>query len=298
MKSVQSGAALLMAMLVAAVSAVLVSGAFLRQSVLVQHVENEIAIDQAQRLLEGAIDWVRVILLEDARTSATDHLGEPWAVRLEDTRLDNDRGDPAWISGSIEDAQSRFNLRNVSGPGGPVPGEVDVLRRLLELTGSDAELAEPLAFRIHAAVAGRPGATWQERILPATLDDVAFHDSAEREAVARLRPFVTFIPVSTTINVNTASAEVLAARFRALSLVDARRLVESRDRAVFRDLQDMAGRLRDQSLAGEAEQASVATQYFLVRGYAEYRRVRVQALALLYRHDGRIEVLWSRREST
>jgi general secretion pathway protein K len=297
MRSAQRGAAVLMAMLVVAVSAVLVSSAFLRQSVLMQQVENEIAIDQAQRLLDGAIDWVRVILLEDARTSATDHLGEPWAVTLEETRLDNDSGEPAWVSGAIEDAQSRFNLRNLSGPGGPALQEVDVLRRLLELVGSEPALAESIALQIHAAVAGRPGAAWQDRIMPATLDDIAWRDSAEREAIELLRPFITLIPVPTPVNANTAPAEVLAARFESLSLVDARRLVESRERTVFRDLQDMGGRLRGQQFAAEAEQVAVATQYFLVRGFAEYRRVRVQALALLWRHDGQVEVLWSREEA-
>lgn len=286
-----------MAMLVVAVSAVLVSGAFLRQSVLIQQVENEIAIDQAQSLLDGAIDWVRVILLEDARTSATDHLGEPWAVTLEETRLDDDSGDPAWISGAIEDAQSRYNLRNLSGSGGPVPQEVSVLRRLLELVGADPTLAVSITLQVHEAIAGRPGAPWQDRIMPATLDDIAFRDSAERAAIELLRPFVTLIPVPTPVNANTAPAEVLAARFESLSLIDARRLVESRERTVFRDLQDMGGRLRGQQFAGETQQVAVATQYFLVRGFAEYRRVRVRALALLWRHEGQVEVLWSREEA-
>jgi general secretion pathway protein K len=283
-----------MAMLVVAVSAALVSGTFLRQSAMARQVENEVAINQALRLLEGAVDWVRVILREDARTSATDHLGEAWAVSLEQTRLDNESGDPAWVSGAIEDAQSRYNLRNLSQPAGPVDSEIAVLRKLLVMVGADARLAERVAEHVHAAFgASRTGA----RILPATLDDIAIDDAEVNEALARLRPFVTLIPVPTTLNANTAPAEVLAARFENLSLADARRLVESRDRAVFRDLQDMTRRLPDVNLGRGTEQVSVATQFFFVRGFAEYRRVRVQAVALLWRQGARVDVLWTRQEA-
>lgn len=287
-----------MAMLVVAVTSMLVSGVFLRQSAMARQVENEIAIGQAQRLLEGAVDWVRIILREDARTSVTDHLAEPWALSLEQTRVDNESGDPAWISGAIEDAQSRFNLHNLAGPAGPPPSEVAVLRRLLAMVDANPALAEPIAGRVGDAFAPRRDAAQRPSIMPATLDDIGIDDLDERAAVERLRPFVTLLPTPSAINANTAPAEVLAARFSNLSLVDARRLVESRKHASFRDLNDMANRLPGQQLTGGAGQVAVATQFFLLRGYAEYRRVRVQALALLKRAGGRVEVVWTRGEVT
>ena len=121
------GAAVVMAMLVVALAVALVSGAFQRQSIMARQIENDAAFAQAQRLMDGAVDWVRVILREDARTSNVDHGGEAWAVSLEQTRLDNDNAEPAWVAGGIEDAQGRFNLRNLSGAGGLVPIEVAVL---------------------------------------------------------------------------------------------------------------------------------------------------------------------------
>lgn len=294
MKTTQRGAAVVMAMLVVAVSAMLVSGAFLRQSAMARQVENEVAIGQGQRLLEGAVDWVRVILREDARTSAVDHLGEPWAVSLEQTRLDNEGGDAAWISGAIEDAQSRFNLCNLSGPTGPVASEVAVLWRLLELVGANTMLAERIARRIDTAVVARSGTGEEVRVLPATLDDIAIDDPAERDALARLRPFVTLLPVPSPINANTASAEVIAARFDNLSLVDARRLVESRARAYFRDMNDLSTRLPGVRLSGGTGQVTVATQFFMMRGFVEFRRVRLQALVLLKREGGQVGMVWIR----
>jgi general secretion pathway protein K len=286
-----------MAMLVVAVTSMLVSGVFLRQSTMARQVENEIAIGQAQCLLEGAVDWVRIILREDARTSVTDHLAEPWAVSLEQTRLDDESGDPTWISGAIEDAQSRYNLHNLVGPDGPQPNEVAVLRRLLEMMGANAALAEPIARRIFDAVSPRPDATGRPSIMPATLDDIVIDNADQRSALERLRPFVTLLPAPSAINANTAPAEVLAARFSNLSLVDARRLVEGRGSVSFRDLNDMANRLPGQQLTGGTGQVDVATQFFLLRGYVEHRRVRVQALALLKRVDDRVEVIWTREEA-
>jgi general secretion pathway protein K len=282
-----------MAMLVVAISVVLVSGTFLRQSAMARQVENEASMVQARCLLDGAVDWVRVILREDARTSATDHLGEAWAVSLEQTRVENENGDPAWVAGGIEDAQGKFNLRNLSGQAGPDPAEIAVLRRLLEMIGEEPDMADRLAMRIHASVTRKAASESRESVLPATLEEVSIEDPREQKALAALQPFVTFIPMQSSINANTAAAEVLAARFQNLSLVDARRLVESRNRTAFRDLSDMAGRLPDVYL-GDTVHVTVASQFFFVRGFADYRRVRVQALALLWRHEGKVDILWTR----
>ncbi|MEQ1880464.1 MAG: type II secretion system protein GspK, partial [Burkholderiales bacterium] len=92
-------------------------------------------------------------------------------------------------------------------------------------------------------------------------------------------------------------AEVLAARYSNLSLADARRLVESRGRAHFLDLQDMAGRLPGQTLTGGVGQVVVATQYFQLRGAVEYRRTHLHSLVLLKREANRVEVVWKREAS-
>ena len=215
------GAAVVMAMLVVALAVAFVSGAFQRQSIMARQIENDAAFAQAQRLMDGAVDWVRVILREDARTSNVNHGGEAWAVSLEQTRLDNDSGEPAWVAGGIEDVQARFNLRNLSGTDGLVPIEVAVLGRLLALVGSQPALAPILATRIDRALAQRGAPPEKPKVSPATLDEIDFENPREREALELLRPLFTLLPVPTPVNANTASAEVLAARYSNLSLADA-----------------------------------------------------------------------------
>jgi general secretion pathway protein K len=268
------------------------SNTFERQSAVTRQMENEVAYTQARMLLIGAIDWARVILREDARTSAVDHLGEPWAVSLEQTRLDNEGGDAAYIAGAMRDAQASYNLRNVAGPNGLIPSEVAVLSRLLDLVGSNPMLAEPLAARIYAAV--NPAALPPEvpAVLPATVEDIVLQDPPLEDAMARLRPYVTLLSEPSTVNANTAPAEVLAARFENLSLSDARRLVASRDHIYFRNMSDVLTRLPGLQPQGDARQLSVDTQYFLVDGYVQFRRAQVEAHVLLKREGGRVEVVW------
>ena len=102
MKRVHRGAALLVAMLIAALAAVVVAGLLWQQQVwLRQHM---LAADQAQArtLALAGVNWARAILQEDARTSSIDHLAENWAIHLPTTPLENGE-----ISGYItEDRKS------------------------------------------------------------------------------------------------------------------------------------------------------------------------------------------------
>jgi general secretion pathway protein K len=289
-----NGAAVVMAMLVVAIVAMMVTGVFHRQSIMLRNLENATASSQVRWLMAGAVDWIGVILREDARASATDHLGEPWAVPLAQTRLNDDENDPAWLSGVIHDGQSRINLRNLVGSEEPMEAEVAVLMRLLTLVGENERLAEPIAqtVQLRFVDADDPGLT--VRLLPASFDDLEFTDTRLRNAAEKIRPYVILLPVPTPINANTAPAEVLAARFDSLSLVDAQRLVASRDRAAFKDLTDVVSRLGDVSMTTPAGTVVVASRFFVLEGSIEYRRARLHQRALLKREAGRVDVVWQR----
>jgi general secretion pathway protein K len=290
----ERGAAVVMAMLVVAVVATLVAGAFWRQNAIIRQAENELSFAQAKWLIRGAIDWAGVILREDARTSSVDHHGEPWAVPLADTHLNQEDGrDPVYLSGEIRDEQAKYNLRNLAGPEGVVPGELAVLHRLLALVGTSEVLAEPVAERVLAAVSGTGGRK-QVALGLTSIDDLLGVEGVGAAAIERLRPFVTVLPQPTPVNANTAAAEVLAARFENLSLADARRLTAGRDRAYFKDRTDVLGRIGELNLQASDSEIAVATRFFSVVGTASYRRARLQAHALLRREASRVEALWLR----
>ena len=145
----QRGVALLLAMIVVALITAAAAAMAWQQ-------ERAVAIEGAERaraqsawILNGALDWARLILREDERAArrgggAVDSLDEPWAQPLAEARLssflaadrDNnaDGGPEAFISGAIEDAQSRFNLRGVVDATGQVDAaQLAALVRLVEL---------------------------------------------------------------------------------------------------------------------------------------------------------------------
>lgn len=277
----ERGAAIIMAMLVVAATATLVTGVYWRQSILLRQAENELAYAQAKWLIRGATDWAGLILREDARTSAVDHLGEPWAVPLADTHLNQGDGrDPVYLAGEMRDEQAKFNLRNLAGTNGLDKVELEILRRLLEVVGISGGAAERIAGRVLAAPL-------------ISVDDLVGLDGMGAAVVEKLRPFLTVLPQATPVNANTASAEVLAALFD-IPLTDARRLVVSRSRAYFNNNADVLARIPGLQLKPGGAGVTVATQFFVVEGTVSFRRARLHTRALLRRDANRVETIWVR----
>jgi hypothetical protein len=165
----QHGAAVLMALFIAALATLIVSGLFWNQFVLMRTIENQQLVVQSRLLLRGALDWSRAILREDQRRGNVDHLDEPWAKGLAETRLDQ-LGETsalaarATLAGSIEDAQSRFNLRNlvvqVDGRWTVKDSELATLRRLCRVLDLPEGIADLVADHLQRAftVPGAPAA--------------------------------------------------------------------------------------------------------------------------------------------
>jgi general secretion pathway protein K len=290
----ERGTAVIMAMLIVAAAATLVSGAMWQQSALIREAENELEYAQARWLIRGAIDWAGVILREDARTSSVDHPGEPWAVPLADTRLNENDGRPAaYLAGVIEDEQGKFNLRNLVATQDVDPQAVMALARLLGSLGLNESLAERIAQRVQSAV--RAKAAREAALGLVVVEDLLAVQGMDAKAQERIRPYLTMLPEPTPVNANTASAEVLAAQFADFTVLDARRVVAGRERAFFKDLGDARSRLTDAGAVGAANAPlAVATRYFGVEGNVTYGNARLRARALVQRVGNRLDVLWLR----
>jgi general secretion pathway protein K len=120
----QCGAALLAAMLTVTLVATFAAAALWQQWRSVEIETAERARVQAAWILTGALDWSRLILREDGRAGGPDHLGEPWAVPLNEARLSSflavdknasDTEREAFLSGQVIDLQSRLNVMNLVG---------------------------------------------------------------------------------------------------------------------------------------------------------------------------------------
>ena len=112
--------------------------------------------------------------------------------------------------------------------------------------------------------------------------------------LAKIKDFVIFLPRATPINVNTAPAEVLAARIDGLTPADAIALVASRNTASFRDIADFSARLPENSLSVSNLEASVTTNYFLVNGKVRLNRAGLEMQALIERNGTNTKLVWIR----
>jgi general secretion pathway protein K len=271
-KAGQRGVAVVLAMGVAALAAIAAAAMLASQSTWARHAELGAEHAQAQALVQAGVDWARALLYDDRRMSGVDHLGEPWAMRLPPVPVDNGE-----LAGHIDDQQGLFNLNNVFSGAKQSPPQVLQLRRLLQTLGLPDALADSYL------AAGRPLTDAAELALIPGFDEAAR---------ARLRPFVTALPRFTALNVNTASAEVLAAVIEGLDLDAARELVARRGRAYFSNRSEFAAQLPAGALAGGNDVAT-SSEFFLAGMRVTIGAAQASGSALLERgNSGWPSVVW------
>lgn len=305
----QRGAALLTAMVIVALVATLASAMIWQQWRAVQVEAAERGRIQAQWILAGAVDWARLILREDARSNSNkkiDHLGEPWATPLAEAKLssflaadrDNtDGGIEAFLSGGISDAQARYNLRNlIQIDPLKAAAEAKVLARLLESVGGDPDLATTLAANLLRALPPPPtvpGGGQQADIPTPAVDPRAPLEPMRLEqmrwlgidaaTLAKLDPYVTWLPVPTPVNLNTAPREVIAAVLDGLDLGSADRLVSARQTNPFENLAAVTSLLP--GVVPDVKRADVKSSFFEVSGRLRLGERLVEQRAWVQRNN-------------
>ena len=304
----QRGAALLAAMLTVALVATFAAGALWQQwkSIEVEGAERQRT--QARWLLTGALDWARVILREDARAgdanAPTDHLAEPWAVPLQEARLssflaalpdgtgntvdDAPLAQQVLLSGQVNDLQGRLNVTNLL-QGEQLDAKTALaFERLFDALGVPPAQLSLLTQGLLAAQKQNSTAP----LMPQRVGQLSWLGLSP-QALQTLSPYITVLPSRTPVNLNTASVPVLYACVPGLSLSDAQRLVQQRERQHWVSMEAFQKALgRTLSFDGTH---SVNTRYFEVLGRLRMPHTTLQERSLVQRDGQDLKVLW--RES-
>ena len=324
-RKAERGAALISAMLVVTLVATLASVALWQQW---RHVEVESAERhrvQSSWLLNGALDWSRLILREDAMAGVAgssggnaDHLAEPWALPLKEAKLSTflaqdqqlREGDPeVFLSGQITDAQSRINLTNwFEASDGKVsaklnePMQLALVRlfNVLDLPRAELErLATTWRAAAQSARLSNPsmgqasqGMASGSALLPQQITQLQWLGLSP-ETVQRLSPYVTILPEVTPVNLNTASAEVIYATVPGLELSAAQQFVQQRTRSHFSNLPDASKALGGKTL--EARWHTVGTRFFEVWGRLRMEDRTQEETALILRDAGNVTFVWRQK---
>ncbi|MEO6921689.1 MAG: type II secretion system minor pseudopilin GspK [Collimonas sp.] len=317
-RSTQRGVAVVTALLLTTLAITIVASLFWQQQVQMRSVENQRLQLQKNWIMRGSLDWAGMILRASGRQFQYDDLGQPWAVPLAETRLDQYAEDgaaagdaaDAVLSGNIIDAQSRYNLNNLSTNGVPVPDEVAAFKRLLTYLRLSTTLATAAAQAIAqaqpvTAPTGQqsPAASSNGTMPLLLVDDLLAVPGFTPDIVRQLQDYVVLLPwtgAATPVNVNTAPAEVLASRFVNLSLAQANSLVAARRTAPFTDVANLNAQMSNLFGISVPPTANIAvsSNFFLVYGKIHMGRAALNTVSLLQRgtNGSSTNIVWIREQ--
>ena len=262
----QRGAALLTAMIIVTLIATLAASMVWQQWRAVQVEAAERARTQSSWILSGALDWARLILREDQRSGKVTALTEPWAVPLAEARLstflaadkDNNTEDgiEAFLSGSISDAQGRYNLMNlITQDKIEAANQLAVLELLCQTLGVDSSVPGRIAKGL---IDARNATTANAPLLPQMVSQLTWL-GIDPASVAALEPYVVLLTVPTKVNVNTAPREVLVAVTKGN---DVATLLQVRQRTPFKTTAELKLKAPSLDITG----LDVRSSFFEVRG--------------------------------
>lgn len=257
--------------------------------------------DEGTQAAYGAESWVALILREDARDSSTDHLAEIWAQPFPVLPIESESVRGA-LTGELLDLQGRFNVNNLIGPNGAVDalalaqferllGILDIDKRFAGLAADWIDADEDTGFPngaedpIYSSMTP-PYRTANSSI--ATVSELMALEGMEREAFARLAPFISALPGRTALNVNTAPAPVLQSLDDNLSPADVESLIAERADGGFVDIES---RFKPIVAADVLPTLTGSSGFFQLKVVVQIATVRVTYYSVLYRDAGAGDVI-------
>lgn len=285
----RKGVAIITAALVVAMAASVASYAIISQDVWDRQFENVAAMSKAESVARAAVDWGRTMVYDDARTQGTRRIGEEGPAIINAIPVDDGE-----LNGQVDDAQAKFNLNNmVTKEGKASERDILIFKRLLVFLKMDTELVNTLTDWMDADSDTRPGGAESEYYLQQKtpyrasngmvfdLGELMYVKGFDRKKIEALRPYVIALPERMPVNVNTASALVIASLYSDMTLDVAKTLVDSRKGARFNDKADYQSRLPTSVVTGNESDYDISSIYYTVTANVKFGKARVNNEALL-----------------
>jgi general secretion pathway protein K len=294
------GVALLTVLLVVALATTAAVAMASRQQLDIRRTENTLYQGQALMYLYGVESWSQQFLADDRRDNEIDHNAEDWATRLPPLPVEGGQ-----VQGFLEDLQGRFNLNtlNQSGDIGKLARErferllrqlevkTDMITTIQDWLDTDIEARFPAGAEDDFYLGLEPAyrSANQNMLSPSEL---LLLKDLDKEIYEKLQPYVTALPENTSININTASAELLLSLADDLSKSEIESLLKKREDNAYNSVEDF---LAEEVFAGKniaLEGLSVNSDYFLMQAQADIGHVQQTLLSIFVRdNEGRIQTI-------
>lgn len=304
----QSGVALLMVLLAMALVTLIAAGMAPKQELRIFSAGHYLAQQQGYSIALGAEAFAKRILVRDLEDDKeegilVDSLDELWAANSAVLPIESTEGGDARIIAyaevQIDGLGGRLNLNDlVRGGEAPDPVTRDRLTALLEVLEITSFRADALIDWIDtndqtvSAYGAEDGQylvadpAYRAANQPFTsVSELRMIEGMTEEAYRALLPHVTALPVSGVgINVNTATAPVIASLHNELTLAQANAVLEKRSEEPFEAIQDFLALPEFAGLGLKSTGLRVNTQFFEVVSRITYDDRVSNLVSMVYRN--------------
>jgi len=272
-RGAQRGVALITAVLIVALATILAVNVVYRGMLDQRRAGTLFALDQAFEVALGAEAWAADVLQRDEQESQGDNFTENWARPLPPLPIEG-----GTVAGRLEDLQGRFNLNNlVFADGTTNPEAVLQLARILTWLDLEPTWASMMADWIDEDTQpgfpdGAEDNVYTGQSPPYLAANMPITRASELlslpgfgpERYAKLKPYVTALPVGTKLNVCTAPGIVIDAlvenvREFGLSPED---LAKRRENGCFPTLADLRGSFGDEEYNKVKDSIGESSNFF------------------------------------
>ncbi|MCJ7453696.1 MAG: type II secretion system minor pseudopilin GspK [Steroidobacteraceae bacterium] len=272
-RGTQRGVALITAVLIVALATILAVNVIYRGMLDQRRASTLFALDQAFEVALGAEAWAADVLQRDEQESQGDNLTENWARPLPPLPIEG-----GTVAGRLEDLQGRFNLNNlVFGDGTTNPDAVLQLARILTWLDLEPTWASMMADWIDEDTQpgfpdGAEDSVYTGQNPPYLAANMPITRASELlslpgfgpERYAKLKPYVTALPVGTKLNVCTAPGIVIDAlienvREFGLSPED---LAKRRENGCFPTVADLRGSFGEEEFQKVKDSIAESSNFF------------------------------------
>ena len=252
---------------------------------------------QARHYAMGAEQYVALLLEQDFQEDTksqvfVDSLDEQWNIQRPEFNTDQ-----GIIDIQVVDEQGRFNINSLASK--QAAQNLTILKNLLFAQGIEQQVASTITDWIDEDQNTSPGGAEDNFYLikdtpHRTPDSMAVSISELRSmrdlnkaSLKGITPLLTALPESTSININTAPPEVLAAISRQLSLSHITSIVNARDQeplTTIDDINKIPG-LQQKSDIFQAAGIAFSSRYYSAIITATYRDTQFEMKTLLHRDE-------------